>query len=254
MEGMELRNLIYSELLKLKGSRMKLISIIAVLSTPAMIFIEALQSHYEHPERVVKLEDMYDNSLLYVMILTNMMIYVAITAYLFSREYTEKTLKNILPIPVSRNKFVLGKFLILFLWIIELTLITWIAMSVLASLYHFLFGISEFYGYVFVSWLIKYLLSGVLMFLTITPFAYIAEKTKGIVAPVIAGSVIVMGSAALSNQDLGALYPWTGAYFLIKGRIESTGFSPILTGIIIAVLIAVGFIMTFNFFNKEDLE
>jgi bacitracin transport system permease protein len=76
-----------------------------------MMLVEALQSHFEHPEKVFTLSNIYDSSLLYVMLLMNMMVYVAITAYLFSREYAEKTLKMILPSPVSRIDFIIGKFL-----------------------------------------------------------------------------------------------------------------------------------------------
>jgi len=40
------------------------------------------------------------------MLLTNMIIYVVITAYLFSREYSEGTLKTILQIEIKRSKFI----------------------------------------------------------------------------------------------------------------------------------------------------
>ena len=65
------------------------------MATPVMLFIESIRIHFEHPEQVFTLADVYDNSLLYMMLLTNVMIYIAITAYLFSREYTEKTFKTI---------------------------------------------------------------------------------------------------------------------------------------------------------------
>ena len=56
------------------------------------------------------MSDIYSDSVLYIMLLVNIMIYVAIAAYLFSREYTESTLKTILPIPISRTKLLIGKF------------------------------------------------------------------------------------------------------------------------------------------------
>lgn len=247
-------SLIYCELLKLKRSKMVLISILGVMSTPFMVFIDALQTHFKHPEMSFTLADIYDASLLYSMLLTNMMIYVAITAYLFSREYTENTLKTILPIPISRMAFMLGKFCILFLWIIVLTVVIWGGILILFALYHVIFGMQDFSFVVAGEWLLKLLLGSVFMFLTISPFAFIAEKTKGFVAPVIASAVIVMGSAALSNQELGALYPWTATFFLIKGKMESTGY-PILLAIGIIVLVSViGFFATFSYFKREDLK
>lgn len=88
----------------------------------------------------------------------------------------------------------------------------------------------------------------------ISPFAFVAEKTKGLVAPMISSAVIIMGSAALSNQDLGALYPWTATFFLMKGNVESTGY-PILLVIGIIILVSgIGFFATFDYFKKEDLK
>ena len=90
---------------------MVLISVAGVLSTPLLMLIEALQTHFDKPEIIFTLSDIYSDSVLYIMLLVNIMIYVAIAAYLFSREYTESTLKTILPIPISRTKLLIGKFL-----------------------------------------------------------------------------------------------------------------------------------------------
>lgn len=230
------------------------LSIIGVLATPFMMLLEALQTHFKHPERIFTLSDIYDNSILYMMLLMNFMVYVTIAAYLFSREYTEKTLKTILPIPVSRSKLVLGKFLILLLWSIMLTAVTWTGILVLSGIYHAIFGMNGFYITTALKWLFKMLLGGVLMFLTISPFAYLAEKTKGLVAPMIISAVIVMGSVALCNQDYGALYPWTATYFLIMDKIKSTGYPISLAVGIITLISVIGFFATFLYFKKEDLQ
>lgn len=247
-------NLVYCELLKLKRSKILLLSILGVFSTPCMMLIEALQTHFEHPELVFTLADIYSNSLLYMMLLTNMMIYVAITAYLFSREYTENSLKTILPVPVSRTAFITGKFVVLLLWFVLLTFVSWAGILALLGLYHAFIGMDGFHVTVAIEWLFKFLSGSMLMFLTISPFAFIAEKTKGLVAPMIASAVIVMGSAALSNQELGALYPWTATIFLIEGKTESTGYGIPLSVFIIILVSFIGFFATFNNFKKEDLK
>ena len=247
-------NLVYCELLKLRRSKMLFLSILGVFSTPSMMFIEALQTHFQRPEKIFTLADIYDSSLLYIMILTNMMIYVTITAYLFSREYSESTLKTILPIPVSRMKFVIGKFCALLLWIIMLTVVSWVGIFALSGLYHVLIGMDGFSLAVAIEWLLKFLFGNLLVYLTISPFAFIAEKTKGFVAPVIASAVIVMGSAALCNQDFGALYPWTATFFLIKGKLTCTGYPPLLAISIIILVSVIGFFATFHYFQKEDLK
>ena len=247
-------NLIYCELAKLKHSKIVFISTLGVMATPVMLFIESIRIHFEHPEQVFTLADVYDNSLLYIMLLTNIMIYIAITAYLFSREYTEKTFKTILPIPISRTKLLISKFFTLFIWMTMLTFVTWAGILILSGIYNAIFGMVGFGLLTAMKWLLTFLLSNILMFTTISPFAYIAMKTKGFVSPIIVSAVIVMGSAALCNQDFGALYPWTATFFIIKGKIQSTGYPIDLVVVIIAFLSITSFLMTFNYFKKEDLK
>lgn len=248
-------NLISCELLKLKRSKMVLISIAGVLSTPLLMLAEALQTHFDKPEILFTLSDIYSDSILYIMLLVNMMIYVAITAFLFSREYTESTLKTILPIPISRNKLLLGKFCTLLLWIIILILVTWAGIFITSGMYHAVFTLEGYSLLVAISWLPKFLFGGILMFLTTSPFVFLAMKTKGYVAPMIGSAVIVMGSAALSNQEWGALYPWTATYFIVQDKIESTVGYPVLLSVAIILLVSVvGFVMTFHHFKKEDLK
>lgn len=242
------------ELLKLKRSKMVLISIAGVLSTPLLMLIEALQTHFDRPDLAFTLSDIYSNSVLYFMLLTNMMIYVAIAAFLFSREYSENTLKTILPIPISRTKLLLGKFFTLLLWIIMLTFVTWAGILMVCGLYHAIFTLEGYNLFVAIGWFPEFFFGGILMFLTVSPFAFIALKTKGFVAPMIGSAVIVMGSAALSNQEWGALYPWTATYFLVQGKIQSTGYPLLLSVAIILLVSAIGFFMTFHHFKKEDLK
>lgn len=247
-------NLIFCELMKLKRSKILLISFLGVITAPAMMFIEAIQIHFEHPEQIVTLSHFYDNSLIYTMLLMNFMVFVIIAAYLFSREYTERTLKMILPVPVSKNKMIASKFCVLFLWIMMLTTATWLGALILAGLYHAVYGMLDFTFTVAIQWFGKLLISGVLLFFTISPFAFIAEKTRGLFVPMIIAAGVVMGSAALCNQKLGALYPWTATLFLIKGKIASTGY-PIWLSISIVVFVSiVGFAATFHYFQKEDIK
>ena len=55
-------NLISCELLKLKRSKMVLISVAGVLSTPLLMLIEALQTHFDKPEIIFTLSDIYSDS------------------------------------------------------------------------------------------------------------------------------------------------------------------------------------------------
>lgn len=247
-------DLIYCELLKLKRSKMILISILGALAAPAMLLLECLQTHFEHPEKIITLAHIYDSLMLYTIILMNLLVYIIIASYLFSREYTEKTLKNILPIPVSRTSFLTSKFCILFVWMIVLSFFSWGSTYLLALLYHSVFGMAEFHFHIALTYRGNMLIGTMLMFLTITPFTFLAEKTKSLVVPLIISSAVIMGNAALSNQDLGALYPWTAILFLMQGSLSGTGY-PVWTSVSIIALVSIlGFAATFIYFQTEDIK
>ena len=247
-------NIVWSEIRKLKRSKMVILSMLGVMATPVMLVIEALQQHFEHPEQMPTLEDAYGNSILYVMILINLMIYVAITAYLFSREYTEYTWKTILPIPLSRSKILAGKFITLLLWVVLLTFVTWTGILVMFAIYHMAIGMAEFRVLVALKWLVKFVIGNVIVWLTMTPFAYIAVRSKGLVAPMIVSAVIVLGNAALCNQKIGALYPWTATYLLVTDRIKETGYRAGVAIVIIAATVAEGCVATWIHFQREDIR
>src|SRR5699024_8415069 len=62
---------------------------------------------------------------LYTVLIIGAPLYGVVTTYLFNREYVENTIKNILTIPVSRVSFIMSKTLLLFMWIMMLTMIAW---------------------------------------------------------------------------------------------------------------------------------
>jgi len=247
-------NLLYCELLKLKRSKMLLISFLGALVTPSMMIADGIKIHYSKPDTIITFADLYDSCSLYTMMLFGLIVYSVIAAYLFSREYTEKTLKTILTVPVSKLTFIISKFIMLFIWIMALTLISWASMFVLAALFGAAFEIAEFSTVVAVKYLGEMVLGGIFMFLTITPFAFLAIWTKGLVVPIITAAAIAMGNVALSNEALGALYPWTASLMLIRGEITQTGYPYLLVITLIAVVSIFGFLASIIYFQREDIK
>lgn len=247
-------DLICCELLKLKRSKMLLISFLGACVTPAMMVLDGIKIHYSHPEKVITLADLYDSCSLYTMMLFGLIVYAVIAAYLFSREHTEQTLKTILTVPVSKHLFLVSKFMILFLWILSLTLVSWGVLLLLSVSLGGIFGLEGVCLKVAASYLGEMLLGGVLMFLTISPFAFLALWTKGLAVPIIASATIMMGNAALSNEALGAYYPWTASLLLVNGRLADTGCPYWIAVSLLALVSILGFASAFLFFQREDIK
>jgi bacitracin transport system permease protein len=251
---MAMFDLILCEFAKLKRSKMLLISFLGALVTPSMEFIEALRMHHSYPDKVFGIGDLYSSCLLYSMVLFGMVVYVVIGSYLFSREYSENTLKSILTIPVSKGAFLTSKFIMFFIWIILLTLITWASMLAFTAIFVAIYHSMSFDFLVAFQYLGKMLLGGVLIFATLSPFIYLTLWTKQVVIPVIAATAFVLANAALSNEPLGALFPWTATYLLVSDCLAATGYTFGLSVGLIILVSVLGFIVSSWYFVNEDIK
>src|SRR5699024_195896 len=79
-------------------------------------------------------KELFYNVNLYTVLIIGAPLYGVVTTYLFNREYVENTIKNILTIPVSRVRFIMSKTLLLFMWIMMLTIIAWFLTLLLGML------------------------------------------------------------------------------------------------------------------------
>lgn len=98
-------NLISCELLKLKRSKMVLISVAGVLSTPLLMLIEALQTHFDKPEIIFTLSDIYSDSVLYIMLLVNIMIYVQLQLTCLAESTQKAPSKPYCPYPFQGQNY-----------------------------------------------------------------------------------------------------------------------------------------------------
>src|SRR5699024_11978144 len=71
------------------------------------------------------INELFYNVNLYTFLIIGDALYGVVTTYLFNRKYVENTINNILTILVSRVSFIMSKTLLLFMWIMMLTMIAW---------------------------------------------------------------------------------------------------------------------------------
>jgi bacitracin transport system permease protein len=249
-----LLNLLYCELLKLKRSKMLLISFLGALVAPALMFANGVNTHFLRPDNEIKMTGFYDSCIMFSMLMFGLIVYAVITAYLFSREYTENTLKTIITVPVKKRTFIISKFIMLFIWIMFLTLISWISIYILTALFNAIFGLEEFYTSVALIYLGKMMFSGVLMFLTISPIAFLSIWTKGFVVPLISAATIAIANVILSNSELQALFPWTATHLIVKNGFTQIEYSKVLVIGLIALVSILGLVLSIVYFQREDIK
>src|SRR5699024_12668938 len=109
-----------TELLKLKRSSMFLLSIAGAAVAPLVVVVATYVNEPSTP-----FKELFYNVNLYTVLIIGAPLYGVVTTYLFNCVYVENTIMNILTIPVSRVSFIMSKTLLLIMWIIMLTMITW---------------------------------------------------------------------------------------------------------------------------------
>lgn len=128
-----------------------------------------------------------------------------VTSWIFGREYSDRTIKDLLAMPVSRNMIVLSKFIVIFLWCLIL------------SIYVLLLGVIVGKIIDIPSWSYATMIQGTLVFivctiLTIllsTPVALLASIGRGYLSPL--GFVVftIVLAQIIAATGYGHLFPWS---------------------------------------------
>ena len=127
-----------------------------------------------------------------------------VTSWIFGCEYTNRTMKDLLALPVSRTNIVIAKFIVAIVWCLLLVLI-FIVVAVFAgrtvgisgwNTEHISGLISRFFAIAFMTMLLC------------TPVGFFASYGRGIIAPL--GFVIVTLILAqfMGISGLGPYFPW----------------------------------------------
>jgi len=134
-----------------------------------------------------------------------MVLLSIIVAYVFGREYSERTAKNLLALPVPRHWFVVAKLAVILVWFGILTLLL-IAEGLLVGT---LLGLPGFSISLAVSSGGNILLAGLVGYLLVPVVAWIATLGRGYLAPIgFTLFMLVMGNA-LGMTGWGKWFPWS---------------------------------------------
>ncbi|BFH60119.1 ABC transporter permease [Paenibacillus azoreducens] len=242
-------NLLYTELLKLKRAKMFMVSLIGAAAAPFMIFIGYLGYKAKNPDKSVMFSEVWSQTNLYTILLIGTLLYGVITTYLFNREYTEDTLKNLLTIPVPKSSLIVSKLVLLFFWIMILTFTSW-SLILILGLFAQYEGLSA--GVIVLS-LKKFFVGGSLLFLLSTPTMFVAFLFKNFVPTIIFTAVITMGNVALANHDDKAIFPWSAAHVIAENGFVPA-YPPFYSYVSIIATSIIGLLATMAYFKKTDIH
>ena len=233
------------EFLKLKRSKIFLLSLFGAVFPPLLMFI-AITSFDEGQT----FEMLFSNVNMYMSAIFAVMIFTIIISYLFGREYNEHTLKTMLTIPVSRGKFLLSKYAMFLVWVVILTAVTGLS----TLLFGFAAGLDGFSIKLFADSLAELLYANVLLFLTFSPFVFISLFITNMVPAMVGGAGLTLVNLMVYGQNWAPFVPWVCPYLIASGEIAeySTGIG--VSYAVILVTFAVGLIVSYIYFTKSDVS
>jgi len=171
-----------------------------------------------------------------------------VTAWVFGREYIDKTITNILVMPASRTSIVISKFIIISIWCIILAIVLLLTALIIGTI----IDIPGKSADMITDNLKIYAETAGLTILLSTPVAFLASYGRGIFAPL--GFVIVTMIMAqfVSLSGIGAFFPWAipGINTVTEGSVGME-LVPASYGIVILTSL-VGFTGTIIWWNKAD--
>lgn len=246
--------LLQCEYIKLKRSRFLLIGVLSTLIVPSFVFVKAVMNYVSNNETFISVSSLYDSAFMFLMLLFAPVILTISGVWIISREYTDGTLKNIFVIPVSQIEFLCGKMLFFGILIFLFMLISWAEILVMVLLCNFFIPATELTFPSFFYFLMKMLFGGVLLCATETPFIYLAVRTKGFVAPLIASAVMIFINIFLSNSRIAGFYPWSASYYLVNGRLSELNCPKEISMFIILVIFLLGIVASLHCFKNEEVR
>jgi len=171
-----------------------------------------------------------------------------VTSWVFAREHIDRTMKDILALPVTRTVIVVAKFIIISLWCILLSLEFYVVGIIAGKI----MSIPGWSLPLLVDFSKSFTGASLLTLLLISPVAYFAGYSRGIIAP-LAFVIITMIFAQFAGLlGLGPYFPWAipGLFAVSK---DADGFRLLTSSYIILVLtFTIGYWATWNWWRRAD--
>lgn len=241
--------LLRAEILKLKRSPMIPVSLAGAAVTPLIIWLGYLLYSTGSADSLPDLAHFLQETDFYVVLLIGCPLYGVLAAYLYNREFAEGTMKSLLAIPVSRDALVVGKYLVLLLWMLALSVFSWAVGWALAALA----GFPGSGATPALALLPAFLSGGFFAWLLMTPIVYATLLFRDYVPVIVCAVAITLASVVLSNSRFRFYYPWTAAFFL-----SARGFRPEIppVGAYVAVFgtAAAGLVASLARFRRLDVR
>ena len=134
-----------------------------------------------------------------------MLLFGFAASWLFGREYSEGTVKDLLALPISRTKILNAKFVYYIFWCFALAL----SNLIMGLLIGFILQVPDWSTAVFISNIKIYCITALLVTVLNLPIAFFAVSGKGYLVPLGIVAVVLVLAQIIGAMGYGAYFPWS---------------------------------------------
>jgi ABC-2 type transport system permease protein len=213
-----IRQAIWVELLKARRARMPLITVLGFALAPlAGGFFMLVMKDPALAQRMgmisAKAQIMagsadwptYFGLLAQAVAVGGILLFSLIASWVFGREWSDRTLKDLLALPTPRRSIVLAKFIVIALWALLLALVVYL----LGLLVGTLVGLPPTSAQSIVEGSLTLAGAAVLTILLVTPIAFFAGIGRGYLAPMGAAIFLLIAAQIVVAAGWGEYFPWS---------------------------------------------
>jgi ABC-2 type transport system permease protein len=171
-------------------------------------------------------------------------LFILIISWVFGREFTDGTLKDLLAVPVPRSSILLAKFIIVAVWSAMLTMVIWIFGLAMGAIIKLPGGSLSviFQGSVLVA------ITACLVIAVVMPFALFASLGRGYLLPIGVAVLTLMMTNLVAIAGWGEYFPWAVPGLYAQGK---SSLAPVSYWIVLLTCLA-GMFATYLWWKVAD--
>ena len=136
-----------------------------------------------------------------------------IGSWVFGREYTDRTIKDLLALPTSRSVIVLAKYIVVMVWSAALTAVVYfVGLGVGAAV-----GLPQASSEIFWQGTITIAISAALTIILVTPIAFFASAGHGYLPPMGVTILAIFLAQIVAVAGWGEYFPWSIPSLISQG-------------------------------------
>jgi ABC-type transport system involved in multi-copper enzyme maturation permease subunit len=177
------------------------------------------------------------------------LIFGFVASWLFGREYSDGTAKDLLALPASRAKILNAKFVYYILWCLALV----ISNVLLGLIFGFTLQLEGWSFYNFLANMKVYFITALLIILLNTPIAFLGLLGRGYLLPLGIVAVLLVLAQIVGAMGFGNYFPWSvpGVYSGSGGEDLKSQLN-IMSYVLLVVTGVVGYLATIYWWKYSD--